>query len=50
MWRPRKSGSKLNVLVELWRHDTLAARRAVTEQAERLAGFRNAALGKVDFQ
>ena len=43
-WRPRKVGSSLTVVVELWRPLT---REAVTEAAERLAAFRGVALKAV---
>jgi hypothetical protein len=43
-WRPRKVGSSLTVVVELW---TPLAREAVTEAAERLAAFRGVALKAV---
>ncbi|GAB3226312.1 crosslink repair DNA glycosylase YcaQ family protein [Glycomyces halotolerans] len=48
-WRPRKSGKKLTVAVRPWRNFPAATRRAVTEQAERLADFRSATLSGVDF-
>lgn len=44
-WRPRKSGSKLTVQVELWAR---ASRKAVEEEAERLAAFRGITLTKVE--
>lgn len=49
MWRPRKSGSKLNLQVELWSHDTHAIRAAISKEAERLAAFRAVRLGTVNF-
>ncbi|WP_100445118.1 winged helix DNA-binding domain-containing protein [Glycomyces xiaoerkulensis] len=49
-WRPRKSGKRLRVAVRPWRSLQPAAKRAVTEQAERLADFRSAALAGVDFE
>ena len=45
LWRPRKSGSRFRVEVELWRALPVAA---VEEQAERLAAFRGIALTGVD--
>lgn len=44
-WRPRKSGRKITVQVELWE---AAHRDAITEQAERLAAHRGLALARVD--
>ena len=49
LWRPRKSGAKLGVLVELWSTGSAKLRAAVTEQAQRLADFRGVALGEVTF-
>jgi hypothetical protein len=49
MWRPRKSGAKLHVQVELWSHDSPSARQAISAQAERLAVFRGVRLGTVAF-
>ena len=49
MWRPRKSGSKLNMQVELWSHDTPSARESISAEAERLSAFRSARLGMVRF-
>ena len=48
-WRPRKAGGALTVAVELWEAATAVRRRAITEQAERLAAFRQARLTSVDF-
>lgn len=47
-WRPRKSGSKLTVAVELWTGATTAVRAALTEEAERLAAHRRVRLAGVD--
>jgi hypothetical protein len=44
-WRPRKSGSKLRVAVESWQALPV---KAVEEQAERLAAFRDVTLTGVD--
>jgi hypothetical protein len=49
LWRPRQSGGRLSVQVEPWRALPPATRRAVTEQAERLAAFRGVTLAGVDF-
>jgi len=48
-WRPRQSGARLTVQVELWTKSSATIRRAVTEQAERLAAYRQSRLSKVDF-
>ena len=48
-WRPRKSGAKLNVQVDLWAKASATVRGAITEQAERLAAYRQARLSAVDF-
>ena len=47
-WRPRRSGRSLRLRVELWRGASAAVRRAVDEQAERLAGHREVRLAGVD--
>jgi len=49
LWRPRKSGTKLTVTVELWAKASAAIRRQVTDQAEVLAAFRGIRLAAVDF-
>jgi Winged helix DNA-binding domain len=49
MWRPRKSGKSLKLLVELWRKPTPTLRKAIGTQAERLAAHRGVALSDVDF-
>ncbi len=48
-WRPRKTGKRLRVSVDLWAADTTAARAAITQQAELLAAHRQVALAGVDF-
>ena len=48
-WRPRQSGGKLTVAVQPWRRLPAAVRKAVTDQAERLAGHRSVSLAGVDF-
>lgn len=48
-WRPRRSGRSLTVTVQPWRSLSPGTRRAVTEQAERLAAHRGVALSGVDF-
>lgn len=45
LWRPRKSGKRLDLQVTLWRR---LARSRIEEQAERLAAFRKVRLGKVE--
>ncbi len=47
IWRPRKSGKKLTVLVELWTRDSARLRDAIAKQAERLAAFRGIQLAGV---
>ena len=49
LWRPRKSGSRLRVSVELWGRRTRAASAAVEAQAEVLAAFRGVRLTGVDY-
>jgi Winged helix DNA-binding domain len=46
-WRPRKAGSALTVVVDLWASPTGALSRRITEQAERLADFRGLRLNGV---
>jgi Winged helix DNA-binding domain len=48
-WRPRQSGRKLTLPVVLWARSTAALRKAVTEQAERLAAHRHVTLTGVVF-
>jgi Winged helix DNA-binding domain len=47
-WRPRKSGRRLTVAVELWRELPAAVRTELDEQAERLAACRGATLAGVE--
>jgi hypothetical protein len=47
-WRPRQSGGRLRVAVDLWTPVSGTDRAAVEEQAERLAGFRGVRLAGVD--
>jgi len=49
-WRPRKSGNKFTVAVQPWRKLASALRQDITEQAERLAAYRDIALNAVDFE
>ncbi|MFC4017674.1 winged helix DNA-binding domain-containing protein [Micromonospora sp. GCM10011542] len=48
-WRPRKSGSRMTLTVNPWQKLPESRRRAVVEQAERLAAHRAVALAGVDF-
>jgi Winged helix DNA-binding domain len=48
-WRPRKSGNKFTVSVELWSKASASQRAAITEQAELLAQYRNTQLTGVDY-
>jgi hypothetical protein len=48
-WRPRQSGGKLTVVVRPWEKLPATTRKAVAEQAERLAAFRGVRLTGVDF-
>ncbi|WBB71213.1 winged helix DNA-binding domain-containing protein [Micromonospora sp. WMMD1128] len=48
-WRPRKSGTRLTVTVQPWQKLPDSRRRAVVEQAERLAAHRSATLAGVEF-
>jgi len=49
MWRPRKSGKSLKVLVELWTRPSAALRKAIAAQAELLAAHRHVALSAVAY-
>jgi len=49
MWRPRKSGKSLKVLVELWARPSAALRKAIAAQAELLAAHRHVALSAVAY-
>ncbi len=49
LWRPRKSGAKLTVSVDLWTRRTRAVERAVESGAEALASFRGLRLAAVDY-
>jgi hypothetical protein len=48
-WRPRKTSNAFSVAVQPWSKLSSATRRAVAEQAERLAAYRAVALTGVDF-
>jgi hypothetical protein len=47
-WRPRKTGARLRLEMELWAKVSPAVRGAITEQAERLAAYRHAQLAGID--
>lgn len=49
MWRPRKSGKHFRVHLELWEPVSASTRRAISEQAERLAAYRQVPLSGIDF-
>ncbi|GGO18927.1 winged helix DNA-binding domain-containing protein [Micromonospora parathelypteridis] len=48
-WRPRKSGNTFTVAVQPWRKLPGPMRKAITEQADRLAAYRAVSLTGVDF-
>lgn len=48
-WRPRKSGRTLKVTVQPWQKLPATTRDSIVEQAERLAAYRAASLGGVEF-
>jgi hypothetical protein len=48
LWRPRKSGKKFRVQVDLWARSSATLRAAVTKQAEGLAAYRQIPLSGVD--
>jgi hypothetical protein len=48
-WRPRQSGRRLTLAVTPWRTLSARDRRAVAEQAERLAGYRGVTLTSVEY-
>ncbi|MEU8261511.1 winged helix DNA-binding domain-containing protein [Micromonospora sp. NPDC048999] len=48
-WRPRQSGGKLTVQVQLWSGASARVRAAIGEQAERLAAHRQVRLLRADF-
>ncbi|MEU5725573.1 winged helix DNA-binding domain-containing protein [Micromonospora sp. NPDC047738] len=48
-WRPRQSGKKLTVQVQLWSSVPARTRAAIAEQADRLAAHRQVQLAKVAF-
>lgn len=48
LWRPRKSGKNFRVNIELWAKASSSVRKAITEQAERLAAYRHVVLSGMD--
>jgi hypothetical protein len=48
-WRPRRTGRRFTVQVELWTSDSTSLREAIAEQAERLAAYRQVELSAVDY-
>lgn len=48
-WRPRQSGGKLTIQVQLWSNGSARTWAAMQEQADRLAAHRRVRLVKVDF-
>jgi hypothetical protein len=49
IWRPRRAGRRFTVQIELWTPGSAALREAVTDQAERLAAYRQVELSAVDY-
>jgi Winged helix DNA-binding domain len=49
IWRPRQSGSRLKIQIELWGKAAAPVRAAVAEQAERLAAYRQVQLAAIDY-
>ena len=47
-WRPRKSGQRLTVTVDLWREVPAPVRTELDERAERLAACRGVTLAGVE--
>jgi len=50
MWRPRKLGKHFRVQVELWDTVSSSIREAISEQAERLAAYRQVPLSGIDLE
>jgi Winged helix DNA-binding domain len=50
MWRPRKSGKSFRVQVDLCARASTAVRKAISEQAERLAAYRQITLSGIDLE
>jgi len=48
LWRPRRSGTAFRVNMVLWAKTSTSVRKAITEQAERLAAYRRVALSGID--
>lgn len=49
VWRPRKSGASFTISVDPWGKLPQVTRKAITEQAELLSGYRGVALKAVEF-
>lgn len=49
-WRPRATGKKLRVAVDLWTPVSAARRRRIEEEAARLASHRGVELSRVDLE
>lgn len=48
-WRPRQAGARLKLHITLWASGSASLRRAVADQAERLAAYRRVQLSAIDF-
>ncbi|MEX5635929.1 winged helix DNA-binding domain-containing protein [Parafrankia sp. FMc2] len=48
LWRPRQSGGRLTLQLTLWQAATSALHASITDQAERLAAYRNVRLTGID--
>jgi hypothetical protein len=50
LWRPRQAGKSLRVKAQLWSRNSARVRAAISEQAERLATYRQVSLSGVDLE
>ena len=48
-WRPRQSGRTFAIAVQPWGRLAASVRKAIAEQAERLAAYRGVALAGIDY-
>lgn len=48
-WRPRQTGARLKIQIDLWARASAAIRAEVAEQAERLAVYRQVRLSAIDY-
>lgn len=48
-WRPRQSGKRLRLAIELWAKVPASVRTAIAGQAERLAAYRQVQLSGIDY-